>query len=82
MYLLKGSQSSIMLSFIYSLFSSSWNFDFGYFMSTLARPYSLFKVLPLASSNKELKTFNFYLSCLSTNFSVIYYSPELFCFAF
>lgn len=70
MYLRKGSQSSIMFSFIYSLFSSSWNFDFdfNYFISTLARPDSLFKVLLLASSNKELKTFNFYLSCLSTNF--------------
>jgi hypothetical protein len=64
MNILKGSHSSIIFSFIYSLFSSSWNFDFilDYFISTLARPDSLFQLLLLASSKRESKFFNFCLS--------------------
>ncbi len=71
-----------MFTLIYSFFSSSWNFEFDYLMSTLAQLDYMYEVSMVVSSIKVLKTFDFYLSCCYINFREIYDSPELFYFAF
>jgi len=71
-----------MFTLIYSFFSSSWNFEFDYLMSTLAQLDYMYEVSMVVSSIKVLKTFDFYLSCCYINFKEIDDSPELFYFAF